>query len=249
MAKTDYEEFQQFLVMTLADGSPEDVALPGYLYTETLDNQESVLQQGAKLFHTGKISHLLLIDNLGGSRPGYPGAQPWQKRLRELNIPDERVILIPFHEPVLHTLSESLAMAQFVQSRGWKKLMVIAPPFHLPRCFLSAVTAILYMHLSLRAYAVVGITQGWHKQAVHSQNVVQGLRKDLIVGELQRIKKYQRKTLLVRLASEAPAFLKEFLKHPIRTLRNIPTYITKGSPIPLVSIDSALTYLEWRDCW
>lgn len=228
---------------------PLRTALPVYLFTETPDNQESVLQRGTEFLRAGKASHLLLIDNQGGSEPGYPGAPPWQKRLRELGVPDDKVVLIPFTASVLHTLSEACAMVRFATERGWNRIIIVAPPFHLLRCFLSAITAVQLLNPELRVHCQVGITQPWGERAVHSQKVVCGLRKDLIVGELRRIKRYQRRSKLLRLVTDGMLFLKAALRSGtfLQKLRAIPQYAKQGSPVPLCSTDDALAYLEWRD--
>ena len=246
---TESEKLYQLNTMVLTDIHPSDERLPVYLFTETPDNQESVLQRGAELFHARKASHLLLIDNLGGSKPGYPGAPPWQKRLQELNVPNEKVILIPFTEPVLHTLSEATAMVRFAKEQAWGKVVIVAPPFHLCRCFLSTITAVRHLNQEMRVYCQVGVTEPWHGHAVHSQRAVQGLRKDLTVGELRRMKRYQRRSKFLRLLTDGLMFLKAaFLDGTLfEKLRKIKQYAKQGSPIPLVSTTEALAYLEWRD--
>lgn len=251
MKTTKSEKLHQLNTVVITEPLPAVLlfANAAYLFTETPDNQESVLRKGAELFHTWRVSHLLLIDNLGGSKPGYPGAPPWQKRLRELNVPDNKVILIPFHEPVLHTLSEAFAMVQFAKERGWKKLIISFPSFHGTRCFLSAVTAIHHIYPELRVYCQVGITQPWNEPALHSQKAVHGLRKDLIVHELRRTMRYQRKSKFLRLITDGLMFLKAACLDGtlFAKLRKIKQYAKQGSPVPLVSTADALAYLEWRD--
>ena len=235
--------------MVLTDRLPSGTFAPIYLFTETPDNQGSVLKRGARLFHAGKASRLLLIDNLGGSKPGYPGAPPWLEQLHELKIPGERIFLIPFKEPVLHTLSEAFAMVRFAKERGWAKIIIVFPPFHGTRCFLSAVTGVLHLYPELRVYCQVGLTEPWHEPAVHSQNVVGGLRKELIVTELRRTKRYQWRSKFLRLVTDGLMFLKAALRsgNLLERLRKIPQYAKQGSPVPLCSTDNALAYLEWRD--
>ncbi len=233
----------------LTDRLPPGTFASVYLFTETPDNQGSVLKRGARLFHAGKASRLLLIDNLGGSKPGYPGAPPWLEQLHELKIPRERIFLIPFKEPVLHTLSEAFAMVRFAKERGWMKIIIVFPSFHGARCFLSVVTGVLHLYPELRVYCQVGITQPWHEPAVHSQNVVRGPRKELIVGDLRRTIRYQRRSKLLRLATDGFMFLRAaFRDGTLREkLRNLSNYAKQGSPVPLCSTDDALAYLEWRD--
>lgn len=246
---TEFEKLHQLNTMVLTDRLPLNAVLPVYLFTETPDNQESVLKKGAELFHAGKASHLLLIDNQGGSEPGYPGAPPWQKRLQELKVPEERVVLIPFTAPVLHTLSEAFEVVRFAKSRFWNKIIIIFPPFHGTRCFLSVATGVFHIYPELRVCCQVGFTQPWHEHAMHSQKAVQGLRKDLIVEELRRIKRYQQRSKLMRLVTDGPMFLKAALRSGtlFKKLRNISQYAKQGSPVPLVSTTDALAYLEWRD--
>lgn len=246
---TATEKLHQLNTMVLTDSPPVGGTLPVYLFTETPDNQESVLLRGAEFVRAGKASRLLLIDNQGGSEPGYPGAPPWEKRLQELNVPAQKVTLIPFTEPVLHTLSEAKTMVRFVRERGLKKVVIIFPPFHGTRCFLSTITAVRHLNFDLRVYCQVGVTQPWNEHAVHSQRAVRGLRKDLIVEELRRTKRYQRRSKLLRLMTDGFMFLKAACLDGtlLKKLRKIKQYARQGSPIPLVSTDEALRYLEWRD--
>lgn len=202
MDTTENEKLYQLNTVVLTEAPPVGEKLPVYLFTETPDNQESVLKRGAEFFHAGKALNILLIDNLGGSNPGYPGAPPWQKRLRELKVLDEKVILIPFHEPVLHTLSEATVMVQFVRNKGWGAVTIVSPPFHGTRCFLSMVTAVNHLNpKGLCVYNQVGITQPWDEQVVHSQGTTTGTRRDLIIGEIRRIVKYQKEGTPVLLCS------------------------------------------------
>lgn len=249
MNTTENEKLHQLNTMVLTDSPPSKETLPVYLFTETPDNQESVLKRGAELFHAGKASYLLLIDNQGGSEPGYPGASPWQNRLLELKVPKETVTLIPFKEPLLHTISEAFTMAHLAKEKGWSKIIIIAPPFHLSRCFLSAITAVRFHNTGLRVYNQVGVAQPWYENAIHSQKAVRGLRKDLIVEELRRIKRYQRRNKLLRLITDGFLFLKMIVNSndPMREIRKIPMYRKYGSPVPLISTNEALEYLKWRD--
>lgn len=140
-------------------------------------------------------------------------------------------------------------MARFAREREWGQVIIIFPPFHGTRCFLSTITAVRHLNPELRVYAQVGLTQSWNEHAVHSQRTVQGLRKDLIVEELRRIKRYQRRSKLLRLMTDGFMFLKTaFLDGTLfEKLRKIRQYAKQGSPVPLASTDTALEYLERRD--
>jgi hypothetical protein len=140
-------------------------------------------------------------------------------------------------------------MVRFAKEQGWNEVIIVAPSFHMRRCALSAITAVLLFYPKLRVYNQVGVAQSWYEEVVHSQNVVHGLRNGLIVGELRRTIRYQRKNKWMRLVTDGFMFLKAALRSGTlcQQLRKIGQYAKQGSPVPLVSTDDALAYLEWRD--
>lgn len=218
MDTNDHEKLLQLNTMVLTDRCKHLLQSPIYPFTETPGNQDSVLLRAKELLRWNRNNRskmpILLTDNLGGSNPGYPGAPAWLSRLRELNVDANSIMLIPFTEPLLHTLSEAFTVVRFVREKGWEKVIIVAPPFHQLRCFLSMVTAVNHLDpQGLRVYNQVGLAQPWGEQVAHSQGTTTGTRKDLIIGEIRRIEKYQK----------------------------------EGTPVPLVSTDAALEYLEWRD--
>ena len=170
---------------------------PIYPFTETPDNEAAVLLRSEELLRFNKrhggTFPILLTDNQGGSEPGYPGAKSWIDGLRKLGVAEDDIELIPLKRPDFNTLTEAFNVVEFVMQKGLKDLVIIAPPFHALRCFLSVVTAIRHHNANLRVFMAVGITQPWNEHAVHSQGTTQGKRKDLIIGELRRILKYQSK--------------------------------------------------------
>lgn len=172
MKATESEKLHQLNTILLTE-SPEFVRAPVYAFTETPDNALSVLLRCEALLRWNRVHcgtpSVFLIDNLGGSEPGYPGADEWTKRLLALGVPEKQIQLIPFREPLLHTLSEAFAMVRFAKERKWKQVVIVAPPFHLLRCFLSAVTAVQHEDTDLRVYCHAGVTQPWREHVVHSQ--------------------------------------------------------------------------------
>lgn len=246
---TQAEKLHQLNTLVLTDRAPhENTPLPTYLFTETPDNQESVLIQAKRLLRDGKASVLLIIDNKGGSEPGYPGFEVWRKQLNRIGVEDAQIVRIPFTGPLLHTLSEALELVRFAKEKRLDKILIVAPPFHLLRCFISTVTA-GHLNTNLRVYTEAGITQPWNEHAVHSQKAVQGLRKNLIVQELRSVRRFQIRNKLLRLATNGFWVLKMALQSadPKGEIRKIIKYRKHGSPIPLASTDEVLAYLEWRD--
>ena len=58
---------------------------------------------------------------------------------------------------------------------------------------MTAVTVALRHYPEIRLYSYNGLALSWMDTVVHSQGTINGLRKDLIKGELERIKTYQQK--------------------------------------------------------
>lgn len=215
---TEDEKLHLLNTMVLSD----DSGMPGwpiYPFTETQDNEHSVLIKSVDMLqicqaHFSEHS-ILLTDNLGGSEPGYLGAERWRNKLYKLGVVESEVMLIPFTLPNLNTLTEAFNVVEFILKKGWKGLFTVAPPFHALRCFLSMITAINHFKPEgLRVYSCVGITQPWDKHITHSQGKTTGTRKEIFVGEFRSISKYRK---------------------------------PENKPVPLVSNDQALEYLEWRD--
>lgn len=215
---TEFEKLHLLNTMVLTDTSYGS-EIPIYPFTQTPDNTNSVLDRSIQLFEHNRRWNgtlpILLTDNLGGSEPGYPGAPTWQECLDRRSLCIKiNTMLVPFKDPNLNTLTEAINLGHFMQERGWDRLVIVAPPFHQLRCFLSMLTAITTLNPPyIKVYNQVGLTQPWNEHVVHSQKTAKGTRKDLTLGEFRRILKYQK----------------------------------EGTPVPLISTESALAYLEWRD--
>lgn len=202
------EKLLQLAVMVLSEQemwARSRRPLPFYLFSETSDNERSVfsvVERIPSVHRTAHFGSLAVIDDREGSNRGYPGSKIWIERLRSMWGMDKKVIHeIPCFE-FLHTYSESKALVNYARENGWDELVIVAPPFHQTRAFISVVTAILKSGINnLRVYNQPGEALSWSEEVMHSQGTLRGTRKDFIVTESRRIPIYQEKGDLVSLDS------------------------------------------------
>lgn len=196
----EVEQLQQLTVRVLADAVPAGLGLvvpPAYLYTQTVDNQHSVLVKGANLLMAGSTDRLLVLNDLDRSNRGYPGAEVWIKELAGIGIPPAACRSVDCNQ-LLNTLTESLALVEFAKRERLSHLMIIAPPFHILRAFVSVVSAIKKLgDIDLRIYCQIGVSQPWGQTVRHSQGTLVATRTGLILTELARLRLYYQKGDLV----------------------------------------------------
>jgi hypothetical protein len=181
----------ELLIRSLCDTLP--VRVDGvYLFAQTQDNQESVLNKGRQLLQDG-ITEKLIIDQTA-ARSGYLGYEVWQQQLLAGGVAAANLEgLVIDDDILLHTRSEAEALINWALQQRYQDLLVVASPFQQPRAFMTAISAALLAYPALRLYSLPGDALPWLEPAVHSQGQAKALRKDLIDGEQERIEKYQAK--------------------------------------------------------
>lgn len=187
---TEAEKLRQLDTMVLTDMLPEGVRFDTiYLYSETADNQRSVLEQGVVL-HKKHAAPVAIVDDWAREwNRGHPGAMRWGIRLAACGV--RSVCVVPCNAP-LNTLTESLALAAYAKEHKWNRIVIVAPPFHQTRCFVSMVTAAMHMRRPhLRIYNAVGTHLNWRRSARHSQGKDRMKRFLFPVTEARRIFAYQ----------------------------------------------------------
>ena len=181
--------FPQLLIRVLCDTRPPAVTDGAYLFGQTADNEESVFAAAGQLLTAMHTRRVLLPHTAPMS--GYPGFKAWQLALQEQGIGNLQIEGVTgITSPILHTLIEAEALVRFAKARGYGSLYVVAPPFHQPRAFMTAVTAALREYPDLQLYSYPGAALPWQAEVAHSQGQTRGTRSELIAGELERIRKY-----------------------------------------------------------
>ncbi len=181
--------FPQLLIRVLCDTPPPAVTDGAYLFAQTSDNQESVFAAAGQLL-TAMLTRRVLLPHTE-PMSGYPGFRAWQQALHGQGIGDLQIEGVTgIASNLLHTLIEAEALVRFAKLRGYRSLYVVAPPFHQPRAFMTAVTVARREYPDLQLYSQPGAALPWGAEVVHSQGQTRGVRSELIGGELERIRKY-----------------------------------------------------------
>jgi len=180
----------ELLTRTLCETRFDGPVDGAYLYCTTIENQASVFQTARKLISHSVASRIYLLE--AEAMSGYPGANQCRKRLREFGLSEEQIACIPIAgADSLNTLIESQALVRFFRDRGFRSLVVVSPPFHQLRAFMTAVTVALNLYPELSIYSYPGATLSWLSSVTHSQGTLKAQRRQLIQDELNRIQTYQ----------------------------------------------------------
>lgn len=168
-----------------------------YLFSETKDNQESSLEKVIVLRDAGGVSRITLCD--GDTNHGYPGFAAWKEYLVSRGVPEGEIMPVasPVTQTSANTLTEAQALVRAAKELGWSELVIIAPPFHQVRCFITMVSVLFDEYPELKVYNEVGVSLPWSEKVRHSQGVLQATRSELIHTELERIERYHEKGDLV----------------------------------------------------
>ena len=130
---------------------------------------------------------------------GYPGGDRYREALMGIGVGADQICGVPAGDIAsINTLIEAEAMVKFVKERGFRDLVVVSPPFHQLRAFMTAVTVALRIYPELLIYSWPGAALPWKEAVIHSQGTLQALRRQLIQEERVRIDTYQKKGDLAR---------------------------------------------------
>lgn len=185
---------EELIIRTLCDTLPSAPVDAVYLFAQTTDNQEASFKAAQYLLKEGMAEKICFVKT--DAMSGYSGYRYWKEELVRSGADQsslEFVPPVPAHTDILHTRIEAESMVHFAKKQSYKSVIVTAPPFHQPRAFMAAVTAVIKIHPELKLYSFAGKALPWCQEVAHSQGAVQDTRAGLIVGEIERIHKYQAK--------------------------------------------------------
>lgn len=182
----------ELLTRALCDSLPTQSVDGAYLSCATRDNQASVFPMAKLLLDQSLAAQTLILN--AGALSGYPGVDQCREALIKTGIPPHQIQFVPLNAPTsLNTLIESQALIRFARKCAFKSLIVVSPPFHQLRAFMTAVTVALQEYPDLALYSCPGKPLPWLESAIHSQGILKAPRRQLIQEELARIRKYQDK--------------------------------------------------------
>ena len=185
------EDAVTFTTRVLYDTEPTGIEVDAvFLFAQTRDNQASVLNRGAQLYHADRV-HEIAICN-GNTETGYLGYRVWYQELLNRGVRDKGSIVaitIPNHANI-NTLSEAQALIRHAKSHKWEYIYITSSPFHQLRAFISSVSVATREYPYLRIHNKPGIQLDWKQSVRHSQGTLKATRLELIKHELGRIDKY-----------------------------------------------------------
>ena len=185
-------EILELAVRALCDELPKKTADGAYLYSETIENQSSVLVAAGELITKNIVKMIVLPGS--PARCGYPGQDVWNVELLKAGISADRIACTEASSaPLLHTRSEAEALMQLAKAKAWKSILVVAPSFHQLRAFMTTVSVALDVYPEISVYSYPGKFLPWDEEVTHSQGKLRGKRREFIYEELKRIETYMAK--------------------------------------------------------
>lgn len=179
-------------IRVLCDVRSETTVDGAVLYSQTKDNQKSVLLAAKNILDKKLAKKILFINSEPIS--GYPGFSTWTSELNKLGIQNDDMVGVQLIKTnSLNTLIESKAFVDYAVKEKYRSLYVVSPPFHQLRAFMTMVTVALQSYPELLIFSYTGMPLPWLAKVAHSQGTLLGTRKDFIKAEFERIEKYKRK--------------------------------------------------------
>ena len=99
----------------------------------------------------------------------------------------------PWKHSTIHTPREAKAAVNICRSNSAKALVIVATPFHLPRCLLTTLSVATQSDPHLRVYSRPGDPLRWDETVAHSQGDLVGDRESLLESEMERMFVYHQK--------------------------------------------------------
>jgi uncharacterized SAM-binding protein YcdF (DUF218 family) len=180
----------------LCDIRPSGGADALYLFSQTRDNESSVIDSAKAVIDEGLTSKVLILE--ADESNGYTGSNAWTMALMRGGIDQRKIGLVEFLAGQPHnTLTEATALIRYAKKQGLKSIIVCAAPFHQVRAFMTCVRAAMLECPEIKIYSHPGTVLSWQAKVVHSQGWLTATRSGLIKEEFDRIDRYCRKGDLV----------------------------------------------------
>lgn len=168
--------------------APTHVTELVYLFGQTPENQSSTLDI-AKQFE-GPVG----INGFNLPYAGYPGFDVWKKALIDRGTDAGRIVgMDGFEGTMSNTLTEARALVRYAKKQQTSDITIVAPYWHLLRCFMTTVGIALKEYPLLKIHPLFGVMLPWNERATHSQGIVAGIRADFMFTETIRLFQYNEK--------------------------------------------------------
>lgn len=191
----DVKNVSELITRVFCDVSPHRKADAIYIFGESLDNEDSVLEAGISLWKSGRARLVCIPSQSAFWITRY---KAWKKRLVNGGVPESRILGIPLSSDFPpSTDAEAGGLADSAKLHNWKNIYITASPLHHLRAFISTISALERKKIKLNIFNYVGMAQSWNKNIIHSQDIQRGTRRELIYKEIRKIERYFQKGDLV----------------------------------------------------
>ncbi len=179
----------ELCVRVLLDQKPRSDIDIVYIFSNTRDNQESVINTAVQLWKQREAAKIWVCD--GTTDSGYPGFSDWRDRLAQQGV-NINCIEPSMVSGNLNTLSEAEHLVKKAEHENLENIFITSAPFHQLRAFITCVSVAVKRNSKLRIYNKTGTALDWLTVVAHSQGSLIGSRSELIRTEYERIIKYHR---------------------------------------------------------
>lgn len=202
----------KLMTVVMNDDAPKRPTEAAYLFGNTPEVEDSVLQSAARLIKNGETRQLVVLRLQPGYYEGpdrrvasYADFAIWREKLLMLGVGDDPIIPImsppakmPGEQPPLsHTHTEAERFVETARRNRWDTVHVVASPYHVARCFTNIVSFVTKRQLPISVYAAPTVNQPWFGEALLQQGLSRGTRYDGIAGEWSRINRWHEKGDLI----------------------------------------------------
>ena len=108
-----------------------------------------------------------------------------------VRIPEDRIVGFPLATEIPPcTDAEARGLVRFAKERGWKSLVIVVPPFHAVRAFVSTVSPAIREYPELKVYSHPSQAPSWTEEVMCFQGMPRGKRASFIPKEFEKMERY-----------------------------------------------------------
>jgi len=193
----DEVELFELITRILCDYTP-DIGIDAVcIFGETVENERSMLEEAAGIFHSG-IARSVAITGFEGTHSGNlncsSGEELKNKLIDEFLVADGLIRLFPLSKKLPPcTDAEAIGLVEYATKQGLESLVLTLPPLHQVRGMISLISAVLKAGSSLKVYSIPALAPLWTENVMHSQSAPRAPRHAQFGGELAKLIRYMEK--------------------------------------------------------
>ena len=120
------------------------------------------------------------------------GSDAWVKELKRLKVSDHSIMVYSMSDRFPpSTDAEAWGMVELIKKNSWKCLVVVVPPLHAIRAFVSLVSACKKSGLDdVKIWSMPSYALPWDRNVFHSGSMPSAPRIEQVTGEMEKIFAY-----------------------------------------------------------